>query len=428
MRLLIKNGRVIDPASKTDEILDVLIDNSRIANISKDIKNGSSQIIDATGKIIIPGIVDMHVHLREPGREDKETVLTGTLAALKGGVTSVLAMANTNPAMDCPESLDILKQIIKKSAKCNVYICAAITKKRQGRELVNIARLKKSGAVALSDDGVSVDEKVLFSKAVKKAKQSGILIICHCEDLRLSGGGVMNLGAVSTRLGLKGIPRESEYKRVERDIILAKETLGSVHIAHVSCKESVDIIAQAKKKGAKVTAETAPHYFTLTEEAVSGYNTNMKMNPPLRTQADRQAIIEGLKSGVIDAIASDHAPHTVNEKDVEFDRAEFGTIGLETSLSLGITELVDKNILTWPELVKKFCLNPSKILKIDKGTLRAGADADIAIVSADKEWTVDKKALISKSKNSSFLGRKLKGIVEYTICRGEIVYKYGIHR
>jgi dihydroorotase len=233
----------------------------------------------------------------------------------------------------------------------------------------------------------------------------------------------MNLGMVSTRLGLKGISKESEYKRVERDINLAKETLGSVHIAHVSCKESVEMIALAKKKGLKITAETAPHYFTLTEEAVSGYNTNMKMNPPLRTKADVQAIINGLRNGTIDAIASDHAPHTVNEKDVEFDRAEFGTIGLETSLSLGITELVDKSILNWPELVKKLCLNPAKILKIDKGTLKLGADADITIISGDKEWTVDKKTLISKSKNSSFLGRKLKGIVEYTICNGNIVYK-----
>ncbi|MFA6349827.1 MAG: dihydroorotase [Candidatus Omnitrophota bacterium] len=423
MRLLIKNGRVIDPASKIDDTLDILVDNARIANIAKDIKNGSSQVIDASGKIIIPGIVDMHVHLREPGREDKETVLTGTLAALKGGVTSILAMANTNPAMDSPEAIDILNQIIKKNAKANVYICGAITKKRQGQELVNISRLKKSGAIAISDDGFSVDDQVLFSKAIKKAKQDGVLVICHSEDRHLSGAGVMNLGMVSTRLGLKGISKESEYKRVERDINLAKETLGSVHIAHVSCKESVEMIALAKKKGLKITAETAPHYFTLTEEAVSGYNTNMKMNPPLRTKADVQAIINGLRNGTIDAIASDHAPHTVNEKDVEFDRAEFGTIGLETSLSLGITELVDKSILNWPELVKKLCLNPAKILKIDKGTLKLGADADITIISGDKEWTVDKKTLISKSKNSSFLGRKLKGIVEYTICNGNIVYK-----
>jgi len=423
-KILIKNGKVIDPAQEINgEALDILVQSGRIAKLAKNIKTDADTVIDASGKIVIPGIIDMHVHLREPGREDKETVASGTRAALKGGVTSVLAMPNTYPAIDSKESIGLLKKIIKDSGSANVFICAAITKERQGRELVDIAGLAKAGAIAISDDGASVDDENLLLAAMRKAKAAGIPVVCHSEDKKLSNGGVVNLGLISTKLGLRGISRESEYARVERDIKLAEKTKAAVHIAHVSCRESVEIIGRAKKKGIRVTAETAPHYFSLTQEALAGYDTNMKMSPPLREARDVEAIKQGLKSGVIDVIASDHAPHTENEKDIEFDRAEFGVTGLETELAAGISELVQKGILDWPALVHKLCLSPAMILGIDRGTLKAGKPADITIVSAAQEWLVEKTVFASKSKNSAFLGRKLTGIVEYTLCNGKIAYK-----
>ncbi|MDD5282238.1 MAG: dihydroorotase [Candidatus Omnitrophica bacterium] len=423
MSILIKNGRVIDPANKIDAVLDILIENKKIAIVADDIKSQADTIIDATGRIVVPGIVDMHVHLREPGREDKETVATGTSAAAKGGVTTVLAMPNTNPAVDCIEVIELLKEIIREGAKVNVLICGTITKGRMGKELSDIAALKKNGAYAISDDGCSVDSDVLMLEAFKKARQSAILTICHCEDKKLSGKGVINLGFNSTRLGLRGISNESEYNRVARDVELAEKANAAVHIAHISCRESVEIIARAKRKGIKVTCETAPHYFSLTDDALLGYDTNMKMNPPLRSPEDLEAIKQGLKDGTIDAIASDHAPHTENEKDIEFERAEFGKIGLESGVSVSIMELIDKKVLNWIELVEKIALNPAKILGINKGTLSVGADGDLVIVDADKEFVLEKKNIVSKSKNSPFIGRTVKGLVEYTICNGKVVYK-----
>lgn len=421
--MLIKNGRVIDPSNNIDCLLDILIEDGRISKVAKNIKIEKGEIIDATGKIVLPGIVDMHVHLREPGREDKETVFSATKAALKGGVTSLLAMPNTEPAIDSAETIEFLKGIIEKDAKANVFICGSITKGRLGKELTDIAGLKKEGAIAISDDGSSVDDEKILQEALRKAKEENALVICHCEDKYLSGQGVVNLGFTSTRMGLRGISKESEYKRIERDIELAEKVDAPLHIAHISCSESVEIIAKSKKRGLRITAETAPHYFSLTESAVLDYDTNMKMNPPLRSKADVQAIKQGLVCGVIDAIASDHAPHTANEKEIEFERAEFGVIGLETLLAAGITELVGKGVLSWPELVRKITVNPARILGINKGTLGVDSSADIVIVSPDKEWLVRKEEIVSKSKNSCFLGKKLKGLVEYTICRGKIVYR-----
>jgi dihydroorotase len=336
--LLIKNGRVVDPANNIDDILDILIEDGRISRIGKNIKLETKDMIDASDKIVMPGLLDMHVHLREPGREDKETIESGTKAALKGGVTTVLAMPNTIPAIDSLETIRLLKSIITKNARVNVLIAGAITKGRLGKELTDISGLKKQGLIAISDDGSSVDDPKLMIEAFKKAKQNRLLVCCHCEDKALSQNGVVNLGFTSTKMGLRGVSRESEYKRIERDIQLAGKVKSSVHIAHVSCKESVEVIYRAKKKGAKLTCETAPHYFSLNEEAVWEYDTNMKMNPPLRSREDMEAIRQGLKKGVIDVIASDHAPHTENDKDIEFERAEFGVIGLETELAVGITE------------------------------------------------------------------------------------------
>lgn len=423
MSILIKNGKVIDPVNNINEIFDILVEDKRISKVAKNINVKTDTIIDAAGKLVLPGLVDMHVHLREPGREDKETVLSGTKAALKGGVTSVLAMPNTLPAIDSSENVELLRGIIDNSVCANVFICGAITKKREGKELTDIAALKKYGVIAISDDGASVDDEQILSRAFKKAKQEGVLVICHCEDNLISNHGVVNLGFISTKLGLRGISKESEYKRVKRDIELAEQSQARVHIAHVSCRESVEIIASAKKRGVNVTAETAPHYFCLTQEAVSDYDTNMKMNPPLRTKEDVHAVKYALKEGVIDVIASDHAPHTINEKDIEFDRAEFGIIGLETELAVSISELIGGGLLDWPDLVKKLSVNPASILGIGKGTLAQGRDADIIIVDPDKEWVVQKDEIVSKSKNSPFIGRKLKGLVEYTICAGSVVYK-----
>jgi len=427
MQILIKNGRVIDPVNNVDGIFDVLVEDSKISKLGKNIKDEAKLIIDATDKIILPGLVDMHVHLREPGREDKETLATGTMAAARGGVTTLLAMPNTSPAIDSPENVLLLKELIKKNAKVNVLICGTISKNRAGKELSDISGLCLAGAVAISDDGSSVDDQILMSEALKKAKAENILVSSHCEDKLLSGSGVVNRGFTATRLGLRGISKESEYLRIARDIGLAEKSGAAIHIAHVSCSESVEIIAQARKKGIRVTCEAAPHHFALNEEAVLGYDPNMKMNPPLRGKLDVKAIKDGLKNGVIDAIASDHAPHTENEKDIEFDRAEFGVIGLETELAVAITELVDTDILDWKGLVEKVSCNPAKILGIKKGALGVGNDADIVVVDPNREWLVRKEDFLSKSKNSAFIGKKLKGKIEYTFCNGEIVYQNGIH-
>jgi dihydroorotase len=424
MNLLIKGGRVIDPANKIDAALDILVADSKVARVAKGIKAGAGQvIIDAAGKIVMPGLIDMHVHLREPGREDKETIESGTRAALKGGVTSVLAMPNTEPAVDSPEIIGQLKKIIKNSSQADIFLCAAITKGRKGQVLTDIRQLKKEGVLAISDDGAAVDSEPLLQEALKIAAEENLLVICHCEDSGLSAAGAVNLGFTSTRMGLRGISKESEYQRVERDIRLAAKAGASIHIAHVSCAESVEIIAQAKKKGVKVTAEAAPHHFSLSEEAVLGYDTNMKMNPPLRGRSDVEALKEGLRRGIIDVVASDHAPHTENEKDIEFDRAEFGVIGLETELAVAITELVEKGVLDWLGLAQKLSCQPAQILGLaNKGNLSAGSDADIIIVSPDREWRVAKEDFLSKSKNSAFLGRTLRGVVEYTVAGGKVLY------
>jgi len=422
VKILIKNGLVIDPANSINDVKDVLVDGGKISKVAKDIKESADTTIDATNKVVIPGIVDMHVHLREPGREDKETVETGTKAALKGGITSVLAMPNTEPAMDCAENIKKLKEIIKDTAQANVFISGAITVGRLGKELTDALRLKKEGAITITDDGSSVEDAELFLKQLENSAREKILVICHCEDKSLANKGVVNLGIISTILGLRGSPREAEYKRVERDINLAEKAGAAIHIAHVSCKESVDIISRAKKKGISVSCETAPHYFALDEEALMGYDTNLKINPPLRTKSDVAAIKQGLKDGTIDCIASDHAPHTENEKEIEFDRAEFGKIGLESSLAVSATELVKTKILTWPQLVEKMSLNPARILKIDKGTLGAGKDADITIISPDTEFIIKREEIVSKSKNSPFIGKKFTSKVDYTILSGKIVY------
>lgn len=422
-KYLIKNGRVIDPANKIDDILDILISDGKIEKVGKNLDEKSCQAIDAKEKIVAPGLADMHVHLREPGREDKETVLTGTRAAVRGGFTTIACMPNTEPALDNPQIIKTLKILIKKNAICDVKIVGAITENRLGKKLTDFAALVKEGVIAVSDDGSSVDNEAVMLEALKRSKKDGLLIISHCEDAKLSAGGVINRGFISTKMGLRGISNESEYERIKRDIELAKKASAKIHIAHISCKESVDIIRKAKKAGVEVTAETAPHYFSLTENCCVTYDTNTKMNPPLRAKEDIDAIKKGLKDGTIDVIATDHAPHTDSEKDVEFDFAPFGIIGLETALSLAVMELVDTKILSWPELITKMSVSPIKILGLDKGSLAKSKAADIIIIDPNKEYTYAKDLIESKSKNSPFTGWKLKAKISHVFVEGKLVMK-----
>lgn len=422
-RYLIKGGRVIDPANKIDALLDIIIADGKIEKIGQGLSIKTGETIDAKGKIISPGFIDMHVHLREPGREDEETVWTGSRAAVAGGFTAVLCMPNTDPAIDNPAVVKTLKEIIARDAACRVFICGAITESRAGKKPADISKLKKEGIVAVSDDGSGVQDKKVMQDALKAAAVTGVIPIEHCEDDALTCGGVMNKGFVSTKAGLKGISARSEYGAVKRDLELAGKFSTPIHIAHISCKESVELIRKAKAAGVKVTAETAPHYFSLTDECCATYDTNTKMNPPLRTKEDVEAIKAGLSDGTIDAIATDHAPHTDSEKDVEFDYAPFGIIGLETAIPLCVMELVDKKILSWSGLIAKLSTNPASILGVPGGNLREGALADITIIDPEKEYTFKKETIVSKSKNSPFIGWKLKGKAVTVFVGGTLVMK-----
>lgn len=425
MKYLIKNGLVIDPLNKIEGQFDLLISGDKIERVAKSIGSAGAEIIDAKGKIVAPGLVDMHAHLREPGREDEETVRTGTRAAVKGGFTRIACMPNTEPAIDTPESIRALKAIIERDALAKVSIVGAITKGRIGKELVDLAAIKKEGAEAVSDDGSSVKDEGLLLEALKLSKSRSLLLIEHCEDTALSAGGVVNQGFVSTKMGLKGISRRSEYERVGRDISLAKKASCRIHIAHISCRESVELIRRAKCESIEVTAETAPHYFTLTEDCCAAYDTNTKMNPPLRGAEDVKAIVEGLRDGTIDVIATDHAPHTDSEKDVEFDFAPFGIIGLETGLSLSIMELVEKKALSWGELILKMSANPARIMGVAGGSLGEGKAADIVIIDATKDYIYKKEHIESKSKNSPFIDWRMKGRAASVFVSGTLVMKDG---
>lgn len=430
MKYLIKNGHVIDPASKIDDDLDILISDGKIEKVGKNLSAAShgDETINARGMIVAPGLVDMHTHLRQPGREDEETVASGTRAAVRGGYTSVCCMPNTEPAIDMESVVKGLSDVIKKDALCNVYITGAITEKREGKSLSDIEAMKRCGIVAISDDGSCVQDKILMTEALKTAKRHSLFVIDHCEDPKLSAGGVMNKGFTATKMGLRGMPCKSEYEIVERDIELAKKTGAKIHIAHVSCKESVELIRAAKKEKIAITCETAPHYFSLTEECCATYDSNTKMNPPLRTAGDVEAIKKGLADGTIDAIATDHAPHTDSEKDVEFDLAPFGIIGLETSLSLSVMELVDKKILSWSSLIEKMSSAPAKILGLQAGSLKPGLPADIVIIDPEKKYVYKKDSIESKSRNSPFVNWELKAKVQAVLVSGKPVMKDGSMR
>lgn len=422
MNLFIRGGRVIDPSQQMDDILDILVENGTIKDIGKGLNApAGAEVIDASGKYVVPGLIDMHVHLRDPGLEYKEDIVSGTLAAAKGGFTSVVCMPNTKPVID---NKAIAGYIINKAMKegfCNVFPVGSITYGMGGDRLSEMGELKESGCVAVSDDGKPVTNAELMRRALEYANGIGIPVITHAEELSLVGEGVMNEGFTSTEIGLKGIPRIAEDIATSRDVMLAEYANAPIHIAHVSTKGAVRIIREAKARGVRVTCETAPHYFTLTDDAVRGYDTNAKMNPPLREAEDVAAVKEGLKDGTIDCIATDHAPHHLDEKDVEFDVAMNGIIGLETSLPLSL-KLVENGVLTIAELVEKMSCKPSEILNLNRGTLKVGSVADITLVDPNAEWSVEKDKLVSKSKNSPFLGWKMKGAASATILAGRIVH------
>jgi dihydroorotase len=425
MGLLIKGGRVIDPSQGIDATADILVEAGIIKELGKNlIAEAGCLTIDAAGLLVTPGLIDMHVHLRDPGLEYKEDIVTGTRAAAAGGFTSVACMPNTSPVNDsCTVTMFIVSKA-KAEALVNVFPIGAITCGSKGEELVALGELRDAGCVALSDDGRPVMDAQMMRLALESAAQVGIPLISHAEELSLAAGGVMNEGAVSRELGLKGIPWAAEDTAVARDVYLAEFTGAPVHIAHVSTRGAVRIIRDAKARGVKVTCETAPHYFSLTDEAVRHSKANAKMNPPLRSDEDVAAIRAGLADGTIDAIATDHAPLQKDEKVVEFSRALNGIIGLETSLPLSLG-LVRDGILAISSLVEKMSLNPAGILGIDRGTLKPGAIADISIIDPNLEWVVEEEKLASKSKNSPWIGQTMKGKSVYTIVGGEIVCRHG---
>ncbi|MCI5181238.1 MAG: dihydroorotase [Candidatus Electrothrix sp. AW1] len=417
--LLITNGRIIDPANTVDCVHDLLIVDGRIAAPDTALPADVEEI-DAQGCWVVPGLIDMHVHLREPGEEYKEDIRSGTQAAAAGGFTAVACMPNTKPVND-DRAVTALILAQAKEADARVYPIAAISKKSQGSTLKEFGELKANGVVAVSDDGLPVRDSQLMRRALEYADDHGLLVISHSEEPSLSNG-VMNEGIVSTRLGLKGIPDAAESIMVYREIALA-ECLGKrVHIAHVSTAMSTELIRSAKARGVQVTAETAPHYFTLTDEAVVGYNTNAKMSPPLRTEQDRQAIQQGLADGTFDAIATDHAPHSILEKEVEFDRAMNGIIGLETSLPLSLA-LVREGVINEQRLVELLSVQPAQILGVEGGTLSVGARADVTVIDPELRFTYTEEQVVSKSRNSPFLGEKLQGRAVYTVMGGRITHR-----
>jgi dihydroorotase len=423
MNLLIKGGRVIDPSQNIDETLDVLVVAGKVKELGKGLAApAGAETVDAAGCLVVPGLVDMHVHLRDPGLEYKEDIASGTRAAVAGGFTSVACMPNTKPVIDNKAIASYIIAKAKAEGCCNVFPIGTITQGAGGERLAEMGELKEAGCVAVSDDGKPVKSAELMRRALQYGRGMGILVISHAEELDLVGEGTMNEGFTSTELGLKGIPRVAEDIATARDVMLAEYTGSPLHIAHVSTAGSVRLIREAKARGVQVTCETAPHYFTLTDDAVRGYNTNAKMNPPLREAADVAAVKAGLADGTIDAIATDHAPHHLDDKDVEFNEAANGIIGLETSLPLSL-RLVDEGVLTLPALVEKMSCNPSKILGIERGTLQPGATADITVIDPNREWTVAADKLASKSKNSPWLGEKMKGAAACTIVGGKVVFQ-----
>ncbi len=418
--MIIRNGNVV--LKNSVEKKDVLVENGKIVKIAENIPANGDKEIDASGLHVFPGLIDMHVHLREPGYEYKEDIESGSKAAVKGGFTQICCMPNTDPVMDNKVVVSYVKNRAKEVGLCKVHPIGAITKGEKGEQLAQIGEMKKAGAVAISDDGVSVKNSRLMYLAMEYAKGFDIKCLCHCEDKDLVDGGVVNEGLSSTIAGLKGIPRAAEDIMIARDIALAESLDTPVHICHVSTHSGVRLIRDAKKAGVKVTAETCPHYFAATDEVVTGFDTNTKVNPPIREEVDKQAILAGLQDGTLDCIVTDHAPHHVNDKNVEYNLAAFGISGIETSFGFAVTYLYKAGVLSLCQLAERMSGAPAKILGLDGGEIKEGGVADLMIADLDEEWTVDPAKFVSKGKNNPFGGMKLNGVVKYTIVDGEIKY------
>src|SRR5580704_12848452 len=422
-KLLIKNGRVIDPASGHDAVADVLIEDGVVSGVGKDLLKHGAEVFDATGLIVAPGFIDMHVHLREPGFEHAETIETGSRAAAAGGFTSIAPMPNTSPVNDNATVTSYIVEKARKNAVVNVWPIGAITKGSAGEELAAIGSMKNAGAVAISDDGRPVMNARVMRRAMEFARSLGIPVIDHCEDLHLSAGGDMHEGFESVRLGLRGIPACSEDVMVARDILLAEVTGARYHVAHISSRHAVEMVAFAKARGLQVTAETTPHHFAITDSDIIPYDSNYKMKPPLRSQGDIAAVIEGVSNGAIDAIATDHAPHPGSEKMQEFEKCPFGILGLETALGVTFERLLHPKKIGLMQFVRLFTTGPARILNIPRGTLAPGAAGDVTIFSLDREWTYDVNKSFSKSRNSPFDGKTFRGGPVATIVNGAIVWR-----
>jgi len=418
--LRITNGRLIDPSQGLDQVADLWLQGETVLAIGSRPDLRAERTLDATGKIVCPGLIDMHVHLREPGREEDETIATGTAAALAGGFTSVACMPNTEPALDNQAAAEFIYLLAQRAGNANVFPVGAITKGRQGSELAEIGGLVQGGAVAFTDDGAPVVSAEIMRRALEYCRMFDKAVLSHCEDRDLTRGGVMREGFESMRLGLRGMPAAAEEVMVHRDIALAEMTGGRLHILHVSTSGSVDLIRRARQRGVQVTAEACPHHFTLTDQELRSYDSNFKVNPPLRSPEDVQAIIAGLKDGTLSVIASDHAPHAPEKKMRELDQAPDGMIGLETLLPVCVVTLIEPGHLTWPQLIEKLTIHPARVLGIDRGTLQTGARADVTVIDPAADWSIDPAKFKSRSRNCPFAGWRVRGRADAVIVGGAL--------
>ncbi len=423
MGILIKGGRVIDPDTKLDEITDLYIREGKIQKVGNMEQDGADQVLDAKGCYVMPGLIDLHVHFRDPGQEEKEDISTGGKAAAKGGFTTVLAMPNTHPVIDTASRVNYVHHKAEEVSPIRVLQAGAITKGQKGKELADIEEMIEAGIPAISEDGKTVMNSQLYLDAMMIAKKHNIPVMAHCEDQILAGKGCMNDDERAKELNLPGISSIVEDIIVARDIFLAQEAKAHLHICHCSTKRSVEMIRMARERYAFVTGEVCPHHFTLCSEDIPGDSPNFKMNPPLRRKEDQQALLKALKDDVVTVISTDHAPHTVKEKEGSMRDAPFGVVGLETCVALVITELVDKGVITPMQMAEKMSWNPAQILHLDRGSLREGKEADVTIIDPGQEYTIDAHTFVSKGRNTPFNGKKVKGRVRTTICRGEIVYQ-----
>jgi dihydroorotase len=421
--LCIHNGRVIDPAHHVDQVTDLWIRGDRILGLGPQPEQKADRVIDATGKIVTPGLIDMHVHLREPGREEDETIETGTAAALAGGVTSVACMPNTEPALDSKADAEFIYLQAQRAGHANVFPVGAITKGRAGEELAEMGGLIEGGAVAFTDDGTPVVSAEIMRRALEYCRMFDKVVLSHAEDLELTRGGVMNEGYESMRLGLRGMPAAAEEVMVYREIALAELTGGRVHILHVSTAGSVELIRRGKERGVRVTGEACPHHFTLTDQCLRTFDSNYKMAPPLRTEVDVEAILLGLRDGTLDVIATDHAPHAPEKKMRELDHAPNGIIGLETLIPISIQALIEPGVLTWPQLIEKLTIQPARVLGIARGTLGPEAIADVTVIDPEVSWTIDPAQFRSKSRNCPFQGWKVRGRADVVLVGGQVKYE-----